>query len=738
MTLQTEIESLFERQKTAWKLAKTNYEALKQVRQRSFCFHGFEVKVQFNPARIASTGAKVTPKDVAQRPCFLCAHNRPTEQETIAWRDYDILINPFPVAERHLTIAKKTHQPQAIQDAIEDLVALTELLPDYATFYNGPRCGASAPDHLHFQALPASFLPLINDYSRLKKEDRVQEVRRGENVRLYQIEHYLRSVLCIESSNATEVVDMFRRIYTYYAENGEEPKMNLVCHYEDGLWNLFVFPRKAFRPWQYDAEDGKGKLLISPATVEMAGLLITPREVDFNNLTEDDVISIYQQIAMPDFHTPHVRVGIMKAETIHFALDGCYWCPQINEMVTGEQIGEYHNDDKLIWQGNTYETLSFVPQRNEAEFVLHHVRIGIDFHWEREEIQRFKGQLLLKPMDHALQVINVVDVETYLESVISSEMSAHASLELLKAHAVISRSWLLHPLLSELSTSPSVEQTEKECLRWYERDAHVGFDVCADDHCQRYQGTTRITRDDVKQAVQSTAGQVLMHEGRVCDTRFSKSCGGVSECFENCWAPKHYPYLVPVRDAREQKILDLTQEDVATHWIKSRPASFCDTKDVQVLQQVLNYYDCELPDAYRWQVTYTQQELSTLIAQKSGFDFGLIRQLMPIQRGPSGRIIRLLIDGEKKQLVVGKELEIRRWLSPTHLYSSAFVVERTPENGFLLTGAGWGHGVGLCQIGAAVMAQQGYDYQQILQHYFPNTLISSVWENKNVMEWKKE
>ena len=729
MTLVAEIERMLERQTHDWELAKKNYDALSHVRQRSFCFQDFEVKVQFNPARIVSTAAKTTATEIAKRPCFLCANHRPAEQEFISWRDYDILVNPFPVAPQHLTIAKKEHQPQAIAVSVEDMVALSALLPGYALFYNGPRCGASAPDHLHFQALPAEFLPLLQDYPRLKKADRVHEVKCCNAAKIYQVEHYLRSVLCVEAMTETDVVEAFREVYAQYEQQGEEPMMNVVCQYVEGTWNLFVFLRKLFRPWQYNAEEGKGRLLISPATVEMAGLLITPREEDFNALTEQDVFSIYHQIAMPDYHPPHIRVGVMQAKQIHFALEGDFRCEQTDQMVTGLQQCEYEGD-KVKWKGNVYDVLRFVPQSSTDEFVLQHVKIGIDFHWEREETQRFKGQLVLKPMGQNLQVVNVVDVETYLESVISSEMSAHASVELLKAHAVISRSWLLHPILSVPATMMNEDVVADEWVRWYERDAHVGFDVCADDHCQRYQGTTRITRPEVYQAVKATRGQVLMFEGRVCDTRFSKSCGGVSECFENCWAPTQHPYLVPVRDDRKDEDLDLTQEEQAHKWICTRPKSFCDTSDAEVLRQVLNHYDRELPDAYRWKVVYGQQELSELIARKSGVDFGMIQRLIPIQRGPSGRIIRLRIEGEKRQLTIGKELEIRRWLAPTHLYSSAFVVERTTDGGFCLIGAGWGHGVGLCQIGAAVMAHEGFDYQQILQHYFPNTQLCALWEKR--------
>lgn len=731
MTLVQNIESLFAEQIQTWDLAKKNYEALKGVRHRSFSFDGFDVKVQFNPARMVSTGAKTSASDVAKRPCFLCEHNRPKDQKKLVWRDYDVLVNPFPIAEKHFTIVKQTHQAQSINQVMGDFVSLASELTGYAVFYNGPKCGASAPDHLHFQAVPSSFLPLINDYTRLKNAGRVQAIKHCEEFDIYQVNHYLRTVLCVEAETLDTSVEALCYLYDYYAINGEEPMMNLVCVATSQMIRLFMFPRKSFRPWQYSTQDPQAHLLISPATVEMTGMLITPREEDFKKLTEQDIRSIYQQISMPMQAAPYIKVGILHTSIVHFSFKGAFFCQQTGTLVTGSHCCEWNNN-YIRWQGETFTQLVFIPQEEEDEFLLANVRIGIDFHWEREETQSFRGNLELHTSENGIQVINRVDVETYLESVISSEMSAMSSPELLKAHAIISRSWLMHPLLHAPSTTSLPEQNQIEWVKWYERDAHVGFDVCADDHCQRYQGTTRITRPEVKQAIRSTTGIVLTFHGEVCDTRFSKSCGGISEHFENCWAPTPHPYLSSVRDSLEDEKHDLTQESQARQWILSRPHAFCDTQEAEVLQQVLNDYDREFPDTYRWQVAYTPEELSELITRKSGMDFGRILQLEPLQRGPSGRIIRLRIKGEKKELIVGKELEIRRWLSPTHLYSSAFVVERTSNGDFLLTGAGWGHGVGLCQIGAAVMAHRGFDYRQILKHYFPQTEFTALWTNDNV------
>ena len=385
-------------------------------------------------------------------------------------------------------------------------------------------------------------------------------------------------------------------------------------------------------------------------------------------------------------------------------------------------------------------------------FLLKNVRIGIGFHWDRLEDQEFEGTLEIRDnADGTQTAINRLDVEDYLSSVITSEMSATSSLELLKAHAVISRSWVLKPILhpqnavqhcstvvQNSSTLNHTEQpegllnaSESEHIVWYERDAHEGFDVCADDHCQRYEGITR--RDEhpeaaanVQKAIDATRGQVLMYDGKVCDARFYKACGGATELFENAWANEHYDYLEPVRDEIGTPLPDLTIEENAQAFIRTSPSAYCNTTDERILSQVLNNYDQETKDFYRWTVQYTKEELSEIIRERSGIDFGEIIDLVPIKRGPSARLYEMQIVGSKRTMVIGKELEIRKWLSKSHLYSSAFVVDRNEKGDFILTGAGWGHGVGLCQIGAAVMADKGYTYEQILAHYFPGSELKVI------------
>ena len=374
-----------------------------------------------------------------------------------------------------------------------------------------------------------------------------------------------------------------------------------------------------------------------------------------------------------------------------------------------------------------------------AWFQLFDVVIGKQFHWERAETQRFRGAVRLMRVGGHVEVVNILGVEEYLTSVISSEMSADGPLEFLKAHAITSRSWLLAQMQlsreiksGSRSRPPSVLHEPGRLLRWYDREDHDLFDVCADDHCQRYQGVTKAYTPTVAQAVESTRGLVLTEGGRICDARFSKSCGGVSELYENAWDPEHHRYLVPVRDAEDQSLPDLRAEHAASEWIRSAPPAFCQIHDPELFRRILPQVDQETTDAYRWRVEIGQDELTVRLREKLGIDFGHIRALVPVRRGPSSRIVELAITGTRASLTVGKELEIRRILSPSHLRSSAFVVDPVGNSGgvpdrFVLTGAGWGHGVGLCQIGAGVMGSRGYTAGQILKHYFPGTALEHLY-----------
>ena len=442
---------------------------------------------------------------------------------------------------------------------------------------------------------------------------------------------------------------------------------------------------------------------------------------------------------------PKVHVGILFEPQIEFVLLNTYLIDGTE--ISGKQVVTY-DEGKILWNGRRYEELLFEPRHEQTDaFELLDVTIGINFHWERKEDQRFLGALKIIVENGKLTGINVIRVEDYLTSVISSEMSATASSELLKAHAVISRSWLLAQIqknkeITETHADYSAfTQTEEELIRWYDREDHTRFDVCADDHCQRYQGITRASTDIVKQAIAATRGQVLTSDGKICDARFSKCCGGAFEEFQYCWEDIKYPYLAKQRDYRTENgkadngtLPDLTREVEADRWIRTSPKAFCNTTDKKILSQVLNNYDQETTDFYRWKVEYTQDELSKLIKERSGIDYGQIIDLIPVARGTSARLWKLKIVGSQRTLTIGKELEIRRTLSPSHLYSSAFVVDKediSPEGipgRFILTGAGWGHGVGLCQIGAAVMGEQGYKYDAILLHYYIGANIDKLYE----------
>ena len=435
---------------------------------------------------------------------------------------------------------------------------------------------------------------------------------------------------------------------------------------------------------------------------------------------------------------PEINVGIVSAKEIHFTLNGQFFAK--GETVSGNQMVSF-SEGGILWNENQYRELTFTPLEEKNSFSLYDVTIGLNYHWERQETQVFSGTLRLVVDEDKIVAINILPVEDYLISVISSEMNANSSLELLKAHAVVSRSWLFAQIEKRKALSGKDEgffsfiKTKEEYIRWYDREDHTIFDVCADDHCQRYQGITKATNYTVAEAVHATRGRLLMYDKKICDARFSKCCGGATEEFENCWEDKHYPYLTSVRDAEAEDNLsfpDLTKEEEAERWIRKAPKSFCDTHDKKILSQILNNYDQETTDFYRWKIRYTQAELAELIRTKTKTDYGEIIDLIPIQRGPSGRICKLKIVGTLKTLIIGKEMEIRRTLSDSHLFSSAFVVDKGEvkegiPQWFLLSGAGWGHGVGLCQIGAAVMGEKGYSYEEILLHYYKGAEIRKFY-----------
>ena len=753
------LNRFFNRQLETWEDARKRYRELRNVKTRELAGETFTIMAQFNPARIVSTGARTDKQSLAKRPCFLCEQNRPKEQiKKILDSHYELLVNPYPILPTHFTIPSRRHEPQLIRGNYGEIHRLLNEYPDTMIFYNGPKCGASAPDHAHFQAGTKGIVPLQICWQRLCRNlQPVQTEKDGDG--LWLVADYPCAAFLIKSHDRKTDEHYFSILYHALPQrDGEtEPMMNIVSWRQEDVCLSVIFPRRKHRPECYG--NGDGQFLISPGALDMAGMLITPRETDFDRLTpkmafdilkevsvtEEEVKAIISKIRQADkteepilkcCEEPEVTVGIVSGQKISFTLNAPYTAK--GETIEGEQAVEFC-EGGILWRGNQYRELTFTPQQADASFSLHDVTIGVNFHWQRKETQVFNGTLrLVVEADH-ITAINQLPVEHYLMSVISSEMKATSSVELLKAHAVISRSWLLaqmkkrRELKGGQNSFFSFIKRENEIIRWYDREDHTIFDVCADDHCQRYQGITKANSPQVVEAVQATRGQVLTYGAEICDARFSKCCGGVTEEFQYCWEDTPKPYLLAIRDGLEDMPGDLTQEANAEQWIRTSPKSFCNTTDKKVLAQVLNDYDQETPDFYRWTVEYSQEQLAKLIQEKTKDDFGQILDLIPLERGKSGRICRLKIVGSKKTFTVGKELEIRRILSETHLYSSAFVVDKkdiSPEGmpaKFLLTGAGWGHGVGLCQIGAAMMGEQGYSYDQILLHYYRGANIQELY-----------
>ena len=756
------LQRFFDRQIEKWDAVRYRFHELQDVRERELPLGDYSVEVQFNPARIVSTGAKIDKNAIAKRPCFLCAKNRPKEQMTKTVDEkFELLVNPFPILPVHFTIPLRRHEPQRILPNYREMHKLLTRYPELMVFYNGPKCGASAPDHMHFQAGTSGVLPMQQSWQRLSRNlETICTI--DDNNCISVVSDYPCPALLIRSRSEQTDGELFRIIYDAlpWQADDAEPMMNIVAWREGDDFLSVVFPRKKHRPDCYYA-DGDEKMLVSPGALDMAGLTITPRAEDFNRITPNQIRDIIEEVSLSDeqfkeviakikdrkvshrhglkkIQEPDVTVGIVSAQKIHFCLNAPYTAK--GEDIIGNQVVEF-SEGGILWNGNQYRELRFVPKSADASFSLYDVTIGVNFHWERQETQTFQGSLHLVVEADKICAINELPVETYLVSVISSEMKATSSMELLKAHAVISRSWLLAQMQKRREMSQgsnsffSFIKKDDMLIRWYDREDHTIFDVCADDHCQRYQGITMATSRHVEEAVRLTRGQILTSDGQICDARFGKCCGGVTEEFQYCWENSPKSYLKAVRDVGEggEDLPDLTVEAAARKWILSEPESFCNTKDAKILSQVLNNYDQETHDFYRWHVDYTQEELSEIISKKAGMDFGQITDLVPLERGKSGRISKLRIVGTKRTFTIGKELEIRRVLSTSHLYSSAFVVDRLdvvdgiPQK-FHISGAGWGHGVGLCQIGAAVMGEHGYKYDEILLHYYRGAEIEKIYK----------
>ena len=767
------ISRFFNRQLEMWEDARHRFRDLKHVEVRQL---SDQLKVQFNPARIVSTGAKIDKHTLGERPCFLCERNRPKEQMTKQIDDhFQLLVNPFPILPVHFTIPATKHQPQSIYRHYGEMHRLLSLHSELMVFYNGPKCGASAPDHLHFQAGTSGVLPLQTNWQRLSR-NLTDVISLNDEEKISVLRDFLVPAFVIISKSEDSDEELFHRLYRSMPMRGDEsePMMNIIAWRKGDEFISVVIPREKHRPDAYFAE-GEAQMMVSPGALDMAGLIITPREEDFSKINLDKATALLRecgisaekmeaivsnlkasaatahehplQLLADKGKQPNVNVGIVSGQKIHFSLNKPYLAK--GEMVTGEQEVAF-SEGGILWNGNQYSSLTFHPQSADASFSLSDVTIGVNFHWERKETQTFLGTLHFVVESDKICAINELPVERYLESVISSEMSATSSLELLKAHAVISRSWLLAQMKKRREVAESGNnffsfvKKDDRLIRWYDREDHTIFDVCADDHCQRYQGITKETSPHVAEAIRQTKGQILMDGDDICDARFSKCCGGVTEEFQYCWEDTPKNYLSSVRDiiqgvksvgsASPAPLPSLQDEAAADAWIRSNPPAFCNTTDKKILSQVLNDYDQETADFYRWKVTLTQEKLKQLLDEKLKMNFGDILDLQAEERGKSGRISKLRIVGTEKTFVIGKELEIRRALSDTHLYSSAFVVDKCDidEKGvpqrFDIIGAGWGHGVGLCQIGAAVMGEEGFDYDAILLHYYQGAEIKKVYK----------
>ena len=760
------ISRFFNRQMEKWADARHRFRDLKHVETHQL---SDQLKVQWNPARIVSTGAKIDKKTLGDRPCFLCDKNLPKEQisKQIDER-FLLLVNPFPILPVHFTIPARKHQPQSIYKNYGEMHRFLSLHSELMVFYNGPKCGASAPDHLHFQAGTSGILPLQANWQRLSR-NLTDIISLNDDEKIALIHDFVVPAFVIISKSEDSDEALFHRLYKSMPVRGDEtePMMNIIAWRKGDEYISVVIPREKHRPEAYFAE-GDAQMMVSPGALDMSGLIITPREEDFRKLTEESASAILQecgvstdkmnsivtklkaskeaelQVGTSALYSydkePEVKVGIVSGQKIHFSLNKPYLAK--GETVIGEQEVEF-SEGGVLWNGNQYSSLTFHPQSADASFSLNDVTIGVNFHWERKETQTFLGTLRFVVESDKICAINELPVEKYLESVISSEMSATSSLELLKAHAVISRSWLLAQMKKRRDVAESGNNffsfTKKEdmLIRWYDREDHTIFDVCADDHCQRYQGITKETSPHVAEAIRQTKGQVLLDGDEICDARFSKCCGGVTEEFQYCWEDTPKNYLTAVRDIAlgiESSLPNLTNEEEAEKWIRFNPPAFCNTQDKRILSQVLNDYDQETVDFYRWKVTLTQEKLQQLIADRLKMDLGSILDMKSVERGTSGRISKLQIIGTKKTFTIGKELEIRRTLSDSHLLSSAFIVDKydIDEQGvpqrFELIGAGWGHGVGLCQIGAAVMGEEGYLYDAILLHYYQGAEIKKLYK----------
>ena len=679
-----DINKFIKDQLSVWPMAAANFRSLKNAEYRYMDVGGLKVTLQLNPCRIISSTAEIDKDSIAARPCFLCPANRPKEQFHVKYegkkhRSYNVQVNPYPIFKNHLVVVRDQHLPQTIWHHFPDMLLFTKMYQDFTVFYNGPVSGASAPDHLHFQACPRGILPLELAADAALDNPKF-EMERVQDASLYKFEGFTRGVYILKGSTQKSMAKLFYRLLecSPRREGESEPRFNLYSWYKDGEFRTAVVLRSNLRSHHYFAE-GEDHLTMSPGAADMAGYFVVPREEDFRKITCEQLRKMVEEVSVSEEDDAlvvwrltrtqrKIDVGIMAAPEIVFEIISDGAGPQRVSWVDGKI-----NYNGMLYDELTFDAVTRSTLFSEPSFILHDMPIGIGFHWEQKITRRFAGRLRFIVEGKNIRAVNRIGLEDYLLSVISSEMHADAPLEFLKAHAIISRSWVM----SNLRT-------------------HDCFDVCADDHCQRYQGLDGAVGQNVRDAVDRTWGSVLTYNGELCDARYSKCCGGTTELFSTCWEDKDYPYLQAVPDIPEDG---------------GKP--FCDTSDEEILSKVLNDYDLQTRDFFSWTERLDSR----------------IKYLKPLKRGPSGRIYELEIEDEKGRRVIGKELAIRKALSASCLKSSAFEIEKAGD-GYILHGHGWGHGVGLCQIGAAVMASKGYDCAAILRHYYPGTDITPLQKDE--------
>ncbi len=733
----TDIDKFVHDQLSVWPAVAAKYRALKRANTRTLPYGGILVTLQSNPGRLP----------IFDHGCPLCEENYMEHQHTLPFegrkgRKYNILVNRAPIFPNHLVITRDIHAPQTIWHRFPDMLDLAAALGEYIVFYNSPNSGTTVPGHAHFQACPRGYMPLERAADRLLRsvaaadgevpEDarpHIEYVTSVRDAQLFHYKHFTRGVFMLRALTAKSLSKMFYRLLDCQTLVGEEtePRFNAFAWCAEGEYRALVTIRGNDLPRHYFAQ-GEANFSIRPGAADMAGFVVVPEVKDFARIDARILGEILDDVSISEAEEkrllwrlvrtqPKIEVGILAAPEITFEIisDGA-----------GPQKVQYR-EGKIDYNGMLYDELVFeAPSIStlfaEPSFILYNVAIGIGFHWERKQEERFAGALKFIVSEGKVQAVNVIGIEDYLLSVIASEMRASAHPEFLKAHAVISRSWVMSLMEKrhaakalkggpELKGTPAVvtwlegraagtspDAPVTEVRRWFNHEDHRCFDVCADDHCQRYHGLTYAVGEAVRQAIDETWGQVLRFGDALVDARFHKCCGGRTERFSACWEDVDYPYLTVHEDP------------------------WCDTHDKAVLEQVLNDYDLETKDFHDWEVRYTLPALSALFARRSGFDLGLIKDLEVLERGGSGRITRLRVTGEKSSVIIGKELIIRKFLSESHLYSSWFDIAFEGSE-VVLRGHGWGHGVGLCQIGAAVMAAVGKDYREILSFYYPGTSL---------------